>query len=109
MLMLQIMQYEATTSELAEILDVTRKTIALWSQQGIMAKRRHGVFDLKESLKNWAAYQKCIFEGAADPLLRWEVRRDIAYSEAQPLPRVDLENLRDIAELSTLAVELPEA
>ena len=68
MLMLQIM-HEATTAELAEILSVTRKTIALWTQQGIMVKLRHGVFDLKESLKNWSAYQRCIFEGAADPLL----------------------------------------
>jgi hypothetical protein len=111
MLMLQIMQHEGTTSELAEILGVTRKTIALWSQQGIMEKLRHGRYDLKRSLENWAAYQKCVFEGHHDPLAIWQIRRDIAWSEAHPL-RVDLEDLRDISELElvdieTLVVELP--
>ena len=98
--MLQIM-HEATTAELAEILSVTRKTIALWTQQGIMVKLRHGVFDLKESLKNWSAYQRCIFEGAADPLLRWQVRRDIAWSEAHPTEAVDITKL-ELVDLSTM-------
>ncbi len=107
MLMLQIM-HEATTAELAEILSVTRKTIALWSAQGIMVKIAHGRYDLKNSLINWASYQRCIFEGAVDPLLRWQVRRDIAWSEAhpQPLPHVDLENLGDMVELTDTDLEL---
>ena len=99
------MQHEATTAELAEILGVTRKTIALWAQQGIMVKLRHGVFDLKPSLENWVAYQRCIFEGAADPLLRWQVRREIAWSEAHPPAAVDLSKI-ELVDLSTMETTL---
>jgi hypothetical protein len=83
--MLQIM-HEITTAEAGELFDVTRKTIALWAQYGIMVKLRHGVFDLKKSLKNWADYQRCIFEGHDNPLELWQIRQDLAWSEAHPLP-----------------------
>jgi hypothetical protein len=90
--MLQIMQHEITTAEAAELFDVTRKTIALWAQSGVMVKLRHGVYDLKKSLKNWVSYQQCIFERADDPLALWEIRQQIAWSEAHPRPPFDLEN-----------------
>ena len=45
------MQHEISTAEAAELFDVTRKTIALWAQQGVMVKLRHGVFDLKKVCK----------------------------------------------------------
>jgi hypothetical protein len=98
--MLQIM-HEISTAEAAELFDVTRKTIALWAQHGVMVKLRHGVFDLKKSLKNWAEYQRCIFQGADNPLELWEIRRDIAWSEAHPLPPYDPESVElvDIDEL----------
>jgi hypothetical protein len=100
------MQYEATTSELAEILGVTRKTVAWWANAGVMEKISHGRYDLKKSLENWAGYQRCIFEGHHDPLAIWQVRRDIAWSKSHPLPVVDLENLRDLDELELIEVEL---
>jgi hypothetical protein len=94
-----IMQFEISTAEAAEVFSVTKKTIALWSQRGVMVKLRHGVYDLKNSLQNWTAYQQCIHEGAADPLTLWQIRRDAAWSDAHPLPPVDLENLGDMVEL----------
>jgi hypothetical protein len=95
------MKYEITTAEAAEVFSVTPKTIALWSQQRIMVKLRHGTYDLKQSLQNWTMYQQCIHEGFADPLAIWQIRRDMAWSEAHPL-HCDLENLRDISELGEL-------
>jgi hypothetical protein len=41
-------------------------------------------------------------------LLRWQIRRDIAWSEAHPLPYLSDIELVDI-ELVDMAVELPEA
>ena len=109
--MLQITQHEISTAEAAEVFSVTRKTIALWSQQGIMVKLRHGVFDLKKSLKNWAEYQRCIFEGADDPLALWQIRQEIAWSEANPRPdysNLDLSNI-ELVDLETFEVELDAA
>jgi hypothetical protein len=87
------MQLEITTAEAAELFDVTRKTIALWAQSGVMVKLRHGVYDLKNSLKNWASYQRCVFEGADNPLELWEIRQQIAWREAHPEPPLDFENM----------------
>ena len=100
------MQHEATTRELADILSVTEKTICEWSKSGVMVKLRHGRYDLKKSLENWAAYQKCIHEGYDDPLAVWQIRRDIAWSEAHPLPPYDPESVElvDIEELVTQRV-----
>jgi hypothetical protein len=95
------MQHEATTSELVEILGTTRKSVALWSHHGVMVKTSYGRYDLKKSLQNWVAYQKCVHEGYANPLLTWQVRQEIAWSEAQP-PR-DVGNV----ELGTLAELVP--
>jgi hypothetical protein len=102
--MLQIMQHEISTAEAAELFDVTRKTIALWSQQGIMVKLRHGVFDLKKSLKNWTTYQQCIHDGADDPLELWHIRQQVEWSEAHPLPPFDPETVElvGLEELGTL-------
>jgi hypothetical protein len=97
------MQHEATCAELVEILGVTRKTVALWAQHGVMVKTSHGRYDLKASLRNWAEYQKIIREGYDNPLLTWQVRRDIEWSEAHPLPPLDPDNVElvDIDELAT--------
>jgi hypothetical protein len=105
------MQNEITTAEAAELFDVTRKTIALWAQQGIMVKLRHGVFDLKKSLQNWVGYQRCVFEGQVDPLQIWEIRRDIAYAEAHRQESVDVNNLnlRPLDDLEAFYVELDAA
>ena len=78
-----------------------------------MVKLRHGRYDLKESLKNWTAYQQCIHERAADPLLLWQIRRDQRESEANPQPNFDLENtilvpIEDLG-LRTYEVELDDA
>jgi hypothetical protein len=107
------MQFEISTAEAAELFSVTKKTIALWSQQGIMAKLRHGTYDLKRSLQNWTEYQRCIHEGAADPMLLWQIRRDQRESEANPQPNFDLENMilvpiEDLG-LRTYEVELDDA
>jgi phage terminase Nu1 subunit (DNA packaging protein) len=100
--MLQIMQLEITTAEAADLFSVTRKTVALWAQQGIMVKLRHGVFDLKESLQNWVAYQRCVFEGADNPMDLWQIRRDIAYAEAQRPREIGVGELRSLDDLVTL-------
>jgi hypothetical protein len=102
--MLQIMQNEISTAEAAELFDVTRKTIAEWAKSGVMEKISHGKYDLKKSLKNWTTYQQCIHEGYDNPLDTWMIRRDIAWSEAHPLPPYDPDNVElvDIEELMTL-------
>jgi hypothetical protein len=102
------MQYEATTAELAEILDVTKKTVCEWQKSGIAVKLRHGVYDLKRTLINWRDYQRCIFEGADDPLALWEIRQQVAWSEAHPLD-VDVKNLRPLPELEPFELELDAA
>jgi hypothetical protein len=98
-----VMQFEVSTSEAAEIFSVTKKTIAEWTKAGIMVKLRHGVFDLKESLKNWTAYQRCIHEGADDPLQLWHIRQQVEWSDAHPLPPYD--GLGDLATLQPVTVE----
>jgi hypothetical protein len=87
------MQREATTTELAEILDVTAKTICEWAKAGIMEKVSYGKYDLKKSLKNWAEYQRCIFEGFDNPMDTWRIRQEIAWSDAHRLQDVDMGNI----------------
>jgi len=57
------MQNEATTSELAEILSVSRKTICAWAKSGLMEKSSHGKYKLKESLRNFAQYCAIVRDG----------------------------------------------
>jgi hypothetical protein len=102
------MKYEISTSEAAEVFDVTGKTICEWSKSGIMVKLAHGKYDLKESLQNWVAYQKCIFEGADNPLELWMNRRDIAWSEAHPIDYTNAE-LVPLENLRTFEVEIDAA
>lgn len=73
---------EATTAELAEFFGVTWKTICEWAQSGVVVKLRHGRYDLRESVKNWAEYQRCLAEGG--DLELWEIRREHAWSLAHP-------------------------
>lgn len=96
------MQNTITTAEAVELFDVTRKTIAAWAQYGVMVKLAHGKYDLKESLKNWAEYQRCIFEGADNPLDLWQVRRDIADSAGRPQRDVGVTKLRPLGDLVTI-------
>ena len=107
------MEREATTTELAEILGVTPKTICEWAKTGIMENVSYGKYNLKNSLRNWAEYQKCIFEGHDDPLNIWQIRQEIAWSEAHYPRDVDVRTLNLIPlhdlELETFEVELDAA
>jgi phage terminase Nu1 subunit (DNA packaging protein) len=87
------MQFEISTAEAAELFSVTKKTIALWSQHGVMVKLRHGVYDLKLSLQNWASYQQAIFQGADDPLTIWRIRQEVEWSEARRPQNVGVSEL----------------
>jgi phage terminase Nu1 subunit (DNA packaging protein) len=57
------MEKTATTAELAEIFDVTKKTISVWAKRGLMEKAAHGRYKLKESLRNFAQYSVIVREG----------------------------------------------
>ena len=55
---------EVGTSELAEILGVTSKTIIQWSRPPrLMEKVSHGKYRLKESLQNYVEYMRVKSEG----------------------------------------------
>jgi phage terminase Nu1 subunit (DNA packaging protein) len=100
------MQFEISTAEAAELFDVTRKTIAEWAKSGVMVKLAHGKYDLKQSLKNWAAYQRCVFEGFDNPMDTWMIRRDIAWSEEHRPRDVDVRNLIPLDDLEPFEIEL---
>jgi hypothetical protein len=87
------MEREATTSELAEILDCTAKTVIEWSKIGLMVKTSYGKYNLKNSLRNFAEYMRIVAEGYDSPLHVWQLRQEVAWSAAHPLPPIDLENL----------------
>ena len=58
------MKIEASTSELAEILGVSSKTIIAWSRPPrLMERVSHGKYRLKESLQNYVEYIKVKSEG----------------------------------------------
>ena len=94
------MQLEATTSELATLLDVSEKTICQWAKAGVMVKLRHGRYDLGRSLQNWTAYQRCVHEGFDHPLDTWAFRQEALWIEEE---RADPElRKRRFAEIEAL-------
>jgi hypothetical protein len=106
MLMLKIMQYEATTHELADVLSVTEKTVCEWARSGIMVKLRHGRCDLKQSLANWAAYQRCVFDRVDDPLELWQIRQQVEWAATHPQPPLENMILTPLADLQTFEVRI---
>jgi hypothetical protein len=47
----------ATTAELADLLQVTEKTICEWAKCDLMVRVAHGKYDLRESLRNYLEYK----------------------------------------------------
>jgi phage terminase Nu1 subunit (DNA packaging protein) len=49
-----------STRDLAQLLGVSSKTIALWAQTGVVARTAHGKFDLERSVQGFARHMRSL-------------------------------------------------
>jgi len=93
-----------SAAELADILGVSKKTIASWATSGIVVRKAHGEYDFRESVKSFAKHMRDRGSGDATAvtavatergaLLRVQRQRaelELAREEGQLLKLADVE------------------